>query len=119
MSKPIEDPPSLVDVLAREHCARAARLDAEALASRSESARTDGRPLRRTGNVLIADGSNVVAVGDPAATTDAGAVDAHDETDVREAATVERASNPRILVEELTRECAKRRAALDDEARRG
>ena len=114
MSKPIENPPSLVDVLAREHCARAARLDAEALASRSESTRTEARVSRRTDaprTALIADGSNAGAIDG-----DAGAAVA---TGDAARAEVGRASNPRILVEELTRECAKRRAALDDEARRG
>jgi len=96
VSKPIENPPSLVDILAREHAARAARIDAEADAPRSRSAAT------------------ALATSDTQVD-----VDAHGDTAVDIVAPVARVSSPRILVEELTRECAKRRAALDDEARRG
>ncbi len=82
MSKPIEDAPTLVDVLAREHAARRALIEAEAA------------------TLLAAD--THVEVHDHV----------YDEPDAR-------ASSPRILVEELTRKCCERRAALDEEARRG
>ncbi len=94
MSKSIEDPPSLVDVLVREHAARAARIAAEA----DHVLATDTHVDVHT-DTEIALASEIVA----------GAI----------VAPQARASSPRILVEELTRECAKRRAALDDEARRG
>lgn len=71
MSKPMEDPPSLLDVLAREHTARRLLIEAEAHALATR----------------VAEGSNI------------GASDTQ--------------------VDELTKECSERRAALEAEARRG
>lgn len=79
MSKPIEDSPSLVDLLAREHAARRASIEAEAAQLAHEPPRSESVPA---------------IVAPPA-----------------------RASSPRILVEELSRQCCERRAALDAEAR--
>lgn len=106
MSRPIEDSPSLVDVLAREHAARAARIAEEAQVS------------------LAAGAARLAEEAEPAA-AHVDQVDAYADTAFEaplDATTIiappSRASSPRILVEELTRECARRRAALDDEARR-
>jgi hypothetical protein len=74
VSKPIEDPPSLVDILAREHAERRALIEAEC--------------------------SHALAI----AATSNHAIPVSADTEV---------------VEELTRKCCERRAALDKEANRG
>lgn len=102
MSKPIEDPPSLVDLLAREHAARRALFEAEAA------------------HVIGTSDTHAPGTGEIAMPADTH-VDVHADTHVDDneiVAPAARASSPRILVEELTRKCCERRAALDDEARR-
>ncbi|MGE0398660.1 MAG: hypothetical protein AB7T06_18280 [Kofleriaceae bacterium] len=112
MSKPIEDPPSLVDVLAREHAARRALIEAEAAHVRAmvESAASASETLAADTHVEVHGDTEV----DIASTCIASEVIARDEI----VASPARPSSPRILVEELTRKCCERRAALDEEARR-
>lgn len=117
MSKPIEDPPSLVDVLAREHAARRALIEAEcshALAAAGCTGHTahDTHDTHADAHAAFDTDVGIVA---PLANGSSempivSSPDALRSSD---------ASSPRVLVEELTRKCCERRAALDKEAHRG
>jgi hypothetical protein len=103
VSKPIED--SLVETLAREHAARRAHIEAEAA-------------------LLLGPSDTHVDIVPPmidAAPLDVAppAIGAAPPIDAAAAPPRPDASSPRLLVEELTRKCCERRAALDEEARRG
>ncbi|MFN0249933.1 MAG: hypothetical protein ACKV2T_23825 [Kofleriaceae bacterium] len=100
MSKPIEDSPSLVDVLVRQHAARRAHIEAEAAVLLGADAQVDTPTTLDT---------------PPATDVRTEASPLHTEASPARAD----ASKPRPLVEELTRKCCERRAALDKEAHRG
>jgi hypothetical protein len=133
VSKPIEDPPSLVDILAREHAARRALIEAEA-ARPFDKVDTEAHVNRAATQPTIA---LDVAVDDrgttqreargtapvvriPEGDTRADIGNVRDVADGGEVAPTAPpiASSPRILVDKLSRQCAERRAALDDEAKR-